>query len=164
ARDAIGPISRAKHVRARAASTIGSFWRSSAASSHARRASSRSPRPDGARSKRCTVWRRAGSPSSTTVSTSSASIPRIVRGTGRPVVASARAGGAEVIAEGVNGAVVEPTDARAITSALERFRERPAADLVEAARRSAEPYTYAAQVRGFAEIYGQIARARCDFP
>ena len=69
-----------------------------------------------------------------------------------------------MIAECVNGAVVEPTDARAITSALERFRERPAADLVEAARRSAEPYTYAAQVRGFAEIYGQIARARCDFP
>jgi len=83
---------------------------------------------------------------------------------GLPVVASARAGGAEVIAEGINGAVVEPTDARAVTSALERFRERQADDVIEAARRSAEPYTYTAQVHGFAEIYGQISRARCDFP
>ncbi|MGH7301971.1 MAG: glycosyltransferase family 4 protein [Candidatus Rokuibacteriota bacterium] len=83
---------------------------------------------------------------------------------GVPVVASARAGGAEVIADGINGAVVEPTDARAITSALERFRDRPAADVTEAARRSAEPYTFAAQVDGFTQIYKRVTRARCDFP
>jgi len=83
---------------------------------------------------------------------------------GLPVVASARAGGAEVITEGINGAVVEPTDAHAITSVLERFRQRPQRDVTETARRSAEPYTYAAQVRGFAQIYGQVTRARCDFP
>jgi UDP-glucose:(heptosyl)LPS alpha-1,3-glucosyltransferase len=83
---------------------------------------------------------------------------------GIPVVASARAGGAEVIAEGINGAVVEPTDPGAITAALERFRERPSGQTTEAARRSAEPYTYAAQVRGFAQIYGRVSHARCDFP
>jgi UDP-glucose:(heptosyl)LPS alpha-1,3-glucosyltransferase len=83
---------------------------------------------------------------------------------GLPVVASARAGGAEVIADGSNGAVVNPTDARGIASALERFRVRPAADVTETARRSAEPYTFAAQVDGFAQIYGRVTRARCDFP
>ena len=81
---------------------------------------------------------------------------------GLPVVASTRAGGSEVIAEGINGAVVSPTDARAIASALEGFRERRVADVTAAARRSAEPYTYAAQVNGFAQVYAQVARARCD--
>ena len=83
---------------------------------------------------------------------------------GLPVVASARAGGAEVIADGINGAIVNPTDARAVAAALDRFRERPAAELAAAARRSAEPYTYAAQVEGFAQVYSGVARARCDFP
>jgi len=83
---------------------------------------------------------------------------------GLPVVASACAGGAEVIAEGINGSIVNPTDARALASALDRFRERPTAEVTQAARRSAEPYTYAAQVDGFAQIYGGVARARCDFP
>jgi UDP-glucose:(heptosyl)LPS alpha-1,3-glucosyltransferase len=82
---------------------------------------------------------------------------------GLPVVASTRAGGAETIKEGVNGAVVSPTDARAITSALERFRERPAAEVTDLARRSAEPYTYAAQVGGFARVYEKVSHARCDF-
>ena len=83
---------------------------------------------------------------------------------GLPVVASARAGGAEVIIDGITGSVVSPTDARALTSALERFRERPVGDVTEAARRSAEPYTYANQVAGFSQIYGGVTRARCDFP
>ena len=81
---------------------------------------------------------------------------------GLPVIASARAGGAEVITEGVTGAVVKPTDAGAITSALERFRERPEGEVTQAARGAAEPYTYAAQVHGFAEVYAQVARARSD--
>jgi len=83
---------------------------------------------------------------------------------GLPVVASVRAGGAEVVADGINGAIVNPTDSRAVAAALDRFRERPVADVTAAARRSAEPYTYAAQVEGFAQIYGGVTRARCDFP
>ena len=81
---------------------------------------------------------------------------------GVPVIASDRAGGAEVITEGVTGAVVKPTDAGAIAAALERLRERPVDDLTQAARRAAEPYTYAAQVHGFAQVYAQVARARSD--
>jgi UDP-glucose:(heptosyl)LPS alpha-1,3-glucosyltransferase len=81
---------------------------------------------------------------------------------GVPVIASDRAGGAEVITEGVTGAVVKPTDAGAITSALERLRERPEDDVTQATRRAAEPYTYAAQVNGFAQVYAQVARARSD--
>ena len=81
---------------------------------------------------------------------------------GVPVIASARAGGAEVITEGITGAVVKPTDAGAIASALERLRELPKGDLTQAARRAAEPYTYAAQVGGFAQVYAQVARARAD--
>jgi len=83
---------------------------------------------------------------------------------GLPVVASARAGGAEVIQDGVTGTVVDPADARAVTSAIERLRERPRAELQTAARRSAEPFTYAAQVAGFRRIYERSARATCDFP
>jgi glycosyltransferase involved in cell wall biosynthesis len=79
-------------------------------------------------------------------------------------VASSCAGGAEVITEGVNGSVVRPTDTSAITSALERFRERSAAELTDAARRSAEPHTYAAQVEGLARVYARVTRATCDFP
>jgi UDP-glucose:(heptosyl)LPS alpha-1,3-glucosyltransferase len=81
---------------------------------------------------------------------------------GVPVIASARAGGAEVITEGVTGAVVKPTDAGAIAAALERFRERREDDVAQAARRAVEPYTYAAQVNGFAQVYAQVARARVD--
>lgn len=83
---------------------------------------------------------------------------------GLPVVASSRAGGAEVVTDGVNGSVVDPTDARAITSALERFRTSSVDDVTDTARRSAEPYTYAAQVEGFARVYRSLTRARCDFP
>jgi len=83
---------------------------------------------------------------------------------GLPVVASTRAGGAEVIEDGVNGSIVNPTDPRAITAALERFRARRDGDVAEAARRSAEPYTYAAQVGGFARIYSRCTRATYDFP
>jgi glycosyltransferase involved in cell wall biosynthesis len=79
------------------------------------------------------------------------------------VIASVRAGGAEVIADGINGAVVDPLDSRAVTAALERFHQRHPGEMTSAARTSAEPYTYAAQVQGFAKVYGRRARARCDF-
>jgi UDP-glucose:(heptosyl)LPS alpha-1,3-glucosyltransferase len=81
---------------------------------------------------------------------------------GLPVVASVRAGGAEVIADGVNGSVVDPLDSRVVTAALQRFRERREGEVVAAARGSAEPYTYASQVAGFARIYDRTALARCD--
>jgi len=83
---------------------------------------------------------------------------------GLPVVTSTRAGGAEVIADGLNGAVVEPTDASAVAAALARFREGSIRDVADAARRSAEPFTYEAQVGAFARVYGRLSPARCDFP
>jgi UDP-glucose:(heptosyl)LPS alpha-1,3-glucosyltransferase len=82
---------------------------------------------------------------------------------GVPVVASAAAGGAEAIHEGRNGAVVAPRDVAALTAALTRLRETGAGELRDASRRSAEPFTFAAQVEGFARIYGRFRRARCDF-
>jgi UDP-glucose:(heptosyl)LPS alpha-1,3-glucosyltransferase len=83
---------------------------------------------------------------------------------GLPVVASARAGGAEVIADGLNGAVVDPIDASAVAAALARFREGTSRDVAEAARRSAEPFTYRAQVGAFQRVYERLSPARCDFP
>jgi UDP-glucose:(heptosyl)LPS alpha-1,3-glucosyltransferase len=76
---------------------------------------------------------------------------------GVPVVTSTRAGGAEVIEEGRNGAVVDPHDARALAEAMGQFLEG-GGSIAEAARRSAEPFTYAAHVAGLARIYrGQRA-------
>src|SRR2546427_293126 len=83
---------------------------------------------------------------------------------GVPVVASAAAGGAEAIVDGGSGAVVDPRDAGAVATALGRLRERNPAELAEAARRAAEPFTFAAQVAGFAGIYRRITPATCDFP
>jgi len=83
---------------------------------------------------------------------------------GVPVVASAAAGGAEAIVDGGSGAVVDPRDAGAVATALGRLRERNPAELAEAARRAAEPFTFAAQVAGFAGIYRRITAATCDFP
>jgi UDP-glucose:(heptosyl)LPS alpha-1,3-glucosyltransferase len=83
---------------------------------------------------------------------------------GVPVVASAAAGGAEAIVDGQSGAVVDPRDARAVATALGRLRERNPDELTDAARRAAEPFTFAAQVDGFARIYHRIAPARRDFP
>ncbi len=78
---------------------------------------------------------------------------------GLPVIASTRAGGAEAIQDPLAGAVVDPRDVPAIAGALARFREltatRPEA-VTAAARRAAEPFTYAAQVAGFARIYANF--------
>jgi UDP-glucose:(heptosyl)LPS alpha-1,3-glucosyltransferase len=71
---------------------------------------------------------------------------------GLPVVTSTRAGGAELIEDGKNGAVVDPHDARALAEALDRFSARDAG-VSAAARASAEPFTYRAQVAGLARIY-----------
>jgi UDP-glucose:(heptosyl)LPS alpha-1,3-glucosyltransferase len=83
---------------------------------------------------------------------------------GVPVVASARAGGAELVDDGRNGVVVDPRDPAKVAAALDALRASDAVALAEAARRSAEPFTYAAQVAGFARVYHAIARASGDFP
>ena len=72
---------------------------------------------------------------------------------GVPMVTSTRAGGAELIRDGVNGFVVDPLDPAAVARALDRIRAAPAGVMAEAARRSAEPFTHAAQAEGFAAIY-----------
>jgi UDP-glucose:(heptosyl)LPS alpha-1,3-glucosyltransferase len=81
---------------------------------------------------------------------------------GVPVVTSVCAGGAEVIDDGRNGAAIDPGDAAAIAHAMERFRGGQGA-ASDAARRSAEPFTYAAQVAGFAAIYRGPLRAKAGF-
>ena len=83
---------------------------------------------------------------------------------GVPVVTSTRAGGAEVIVEGVNGAVVSPGDPAALAQALERMRALRPQDVTVAARRSAEPYTYARQVAELEGIYRKMLGARADVP
>lgn len=82
---------------------------------------------------------------------------------GVPVLTSTAAGGAELVEAGRNGMVVAPGDAAAIADALERLRAEPRPALAEAARRSAEPFTYAAQVAGFERIYREISCASGDF-
>jgi len=71
---------------------------------------------------------------------------------GVPIVTSAFAGGAELIQDGVNGFVVDALDPRAVAQALERIRAA-SGSMAEAARRSAEPFTHAAQAEGFAHVY-----------
>ena len=83
---------------------------------------------------------------------------------GTPVMASRRAGGAEVIADGVNGAVRDPHDARGYAEALAIVRARPATERVFLARRSAEPHTYTRQVTELRVIWRRLPRAKADFP
>ncbi|HEY7362575.1 MAG TPA: glycosyltransferase family 4 protein [Methylomirabilota bacterium] len=78
---------------------------------------------------------------------------------GLPIVASASAGGSEVVRTGVNGVIVDPRDPRAVAAGLAELRQRGAA-MGEAARASAEPFTYAAQVAAFAPLYRTCASAK----
>jgi UDP-glucose:(heptosyl)LPS alpha-1,3-glucosyltransferase len=75
---------------------------------------------------------------------------------GLPVVTTTAAGGAEVIEEGRNGAVVPPRDVDALAAALAGLRAGNQAALREAARRSAEPFTYARQAEEFERLYGEF--------
>ncbi len=81
---------------------------------------------------------------------------------GVPMVASDRAGGAELIEHGVNGYVVDPLDAGAVATALERIHSAPRGAMTGAARRSAEPFTHAAQAERFARIYRELRSARAQ--
>lgn len=76
---------------------------------------------------------------------------------GVPVLSSARAGGAELIRAGENGWVAsEPTGA-AVAQSLQAIRDGASQKLRAAARRSAEPFTYGAQVDALSAVYRHIS-------
>ena len=79
---------------------------------------------------------------------------------GVPVLTTAAAGGAEVIRDGLTGAVVAASTAEEITRGLRAVRESDARKLSLAARAAAEPFTYAAQVQGLEKIYRRLAPQR----
>lgn len=84
---------------------------------------------------------------------------------GVPMVTSRAAGGSEVVEEGASGAIVEPGAVDTLAGALMRFRPRSAehrAALAAAARKSAEPYTHAAQVAALGQIYRECAGLRAN--
>lgn len=83
---------------------------------------------------------------------------------GVPMLTSARAGGAEVIADGVNGAVREPHDAAGFADAFRALTAVPEAERIARARASAEPYTYARQVAELRGVWSGKRRAKYDFP
>ena len=76
---------------------------------------------------------------------------------GRPMLTSVRAGGAELIQQGVNGWVIPEVKAGAIAEGLERLRGADPVALGWAARATAEPYTHAAQAAAFEDLYRKIA-------
>jgi len=78
---------------------------------------------------------------------------------GRPIVASAVGGVADVIEDGVNGTLVPPGDAAALTAALEALHRK--ADRAWRMGRSAaetvrEHYTWFAVVDGFESVYDEV--------
>ena len=77
---------------------------------------------------------------------------------GVPVLTSARAGGSEVVTSGRTGWVVTEPIASAIAEGLLALRESQQAGLGQAARASAEPFTYSAQARGYETIYRDLKR------
>ena len=83
---------------------------------------------------------------------------------GTPVVTSTRAGGSEVVQEGVSGAVREPRDAAGFAEALAHLQASPERDRARAARAAAEPFTYERQVKELHRIWAEISRATPDFP
>jgi len=72
---------------------------------------------------------------------------------GIPVLTSSIAGGAEVVSDGVSGAVTASLEPSDIARGLRTIRDGDAGRLSLAARASAEPFTYAAQVEGLDRIY-----------
>jgi UDP-glucose:(heptosyl)LPS alpha-1,3-glucosyltransferase len=78
---------------------------------------------------------------------------------GVPVVTTTCAGGAEAIVDASAGAVVAPDDDVGVAAAMDALSaEAPV--VCEAARRCAEPFTYATQVAGLTEIYRRHAATR----
>lgn len=81
---------------------------------------------------------------------------------GAPVVTSTRSGGAEVVEEGVSGAVRDADDVRGFADAIARLRTRGAGERAQLARRAAEPFTYARQVSELRAIWRRLPRAKAD--
>jgi UDP-glucose:(heptosyl)LPS alpha-1,3-glucosyltransferase len=79
---------------------------------------------------------------------------------GLPVVTSTRAGGAEIVEDGVTGAVREPGDPKAIAEALRPILDRRRPETVDRCRHAAEPFTYERQAEGLEAIYRHCARKR----
>jgi len=72
---------------------------------------------------------------------------------GVPVLTSAFTGGAEVVRDGVTGAVTASLEPEAIARGLRGIRDMDATIAGQAARTAAEPFTYAAQVEKLERIY-----------
>jgi UDP-glucose:(heptosyl)LPS alpha-1,3-glucosyltransferase len=84
---------------------------------------------------------------------------------GLPVVASPQAGGSELIRPGANGLIAEPRDVPAVAAALaELAAASPGVRgrMSEAARISAEPFTYEAQAAAFGRLYPARRREVLD--
>ena len=75
---------------------------------------------------------------------------------GVPVVTTTVAGGAEVVEEGRSGAVVPSGDPVALADAVEALRGQARSNLIEAARKSAEPFTYRRQAEEFERLYREF--------
>jgi UDP-glucose:(heptosyl)LPS alpha-1,3-glucosyltransferase len=75
---------------------------------------------------------------------------------GVPVLTSARAGGAELVSQGENGWVVDDPDAAQVAAGLEALRGLDPGRARAAARKSAEPFTYGAQVDALVRIYRDL--------
>ena len=78
---------------------------------------------------------------------------------GLPVVTSMVAGGAEVVDDRC-GALVAPEDATGLAAAIDKLRGRSRAELRDAARAAAEPFTFERQVAALEDIYGRLRRNR----
>lgn len=76
---------------------------------------------------------------------------------GVPVLTSAATGGAEVVGDGVSGAVVASPTPDEIARSLRKIRDGNAGSLSSSARAAAEPFTYSAQVEGLEKIYRRLA-------
>lgn len=73
---------------------------------------------------------------------------------GLPVLTSRRSGGAEVIRHGETGWILEdPEDPEAIANGLAGLRSADPVSITEYARASVRPFTFASQVRAFADLY-----------
>lgn len=79
---------------------------------------------------------------------------------GIPVLTSSTTGGAEVVRDGVSGALAASPDPADIARALLTIRDGDAARFAGAARAAAEPFTYAAQVQGLERIYRLLTNSQ----
>ena len=79
---------------------------------------------------------------------------------GVPVLTTRTAGGAEVVRDGLTGAVVAAATAEEIERGLLSIRGGDARKMSLAARAAAEPFTYAAQVENLEKIYRRLAPHR----